>query len=72
MMVQPCGYIRRILLLKSKVSTGRMASIIYMINEADADAAVAALNGCRPIVAQKQSVTPLLDAPQFSAPLAGL
>lgn len=69
-MVQPCGYIRRIFLLKSKVSTGRMAAIIYMINEADADAAVTALNGFWPFVAQKQSVTPLLDASQCSAPLA--
>ena len=69
MMVQPCGYIRRILLLKSKVSTGRMASILYMINEADADAAVA-----RRLSANrwKQSVTPLLDAPQFLRHSPGL
>lgn len=33
MMIQPCGYIRRILLLKSKLSTGRMASIIYMSHQ---------------------------------------
>lgn len=61
--VEPCGYIKRIVLLQSKQKSGRMAAIIHMTSEAQADTAVKTLNEHidytgENLFAEKQSVVP--------------
>ena len=62
--VEPCGYVKRIVLLPSKHLSGRMAAIIHMTSEAQADIAVKALNAHidytgEKLMAEKQAVIPV-------------
>lgn len=62
--IQPYGYIKQTILLPSKQPSGRMAAIIHMTSDAQADAAVQALNKHidytgETLWAKKQSVVPI-------------
>lgn len=73
--VEPCGYIKRIVLLQSKQKSGRMAAIIHMTSEAQTDLAVKTLNEHidytgENLWAEKQSVVPIKqDEPTPTSPI---
>ena len=71
--VEPYGYIKQTVLLPSLLASGRKAAIIHMTSEAQADAAVQALNAHvdytgEKLNAEKQSVVPIGPRPVTAPP----